>query len=329
MTGPMGWIPYEQRTLQQRAFTDAFGASKGRFQDRIPQEVEVPDRIILQDLERKATGGDLISRIWQTTGSCVGAGGARAYTQAICGDIVIRGDIESPKFPFPYATYGVGREIAFGPGEGKGDGSFGAAQAEACKDTVFGILPWDDERVPKPRVIQDGNHSPWVKWTEQQEYQWSIPKAWPISRTELEADAKGYGFADVAIAKSLEEIDQGLARGMGVTIASAFGTKPRVEQGYLIGRWNDTWYHQMTIEGRLVTTEHGVIYVQGNQWGPTIHGDCPYLKPLGIRGCYWLLARDLESNIAKRGTECFIHSGSGGFDAERVFDWGNMGISYE
>lgn len=247
--------------------------------------------------------------------NCVGAGGARAYTLAQVGDVFVRGDAEEIKIPFPYATYGVGREIA--GSRGTGEGSFGGAQAKAIKQ--FGMLPWDDERVPKPE-IKNG----WASWRSNQEIQWSHPKAWPIKRSELEPDAQKFQITDVTQAESTDDVDQGLAQGFGVTIACMFGTKPRVEDDVLLGRWNDSWAHQQSITGYWLHPKHGKIYVVDNQWDD-VHGHCPTLFPLGVTGSYWMLEKDLAKIIKSQDGEVYLHSNTEGFPLQQI-DWGTMGI---
>lgn len=308
------WIPPSQRTKLQRLITGEFHEMIGTFASRGQQLVTLPERVLMHELEIKTTGA-LLPRIHQTSGSCVGAGGARAYTLAQVGDVFVRGDAEEIKIPFPYATYGVGREIA--GSRGTGEGSFGGAQAKAIKQ--FGMLPWDDERVPKP-VIKNG----WASWRSNQEIQWSHPKAWPIQRSELEPDAQKFQITDVTQAESTDDVDQGLAQGFGVTIACMFGTKPRVEDDVLLGRWNDSWAHQQSITGYWLHPKHGKIYVIDNQWDD-VHGHCPTLFPIGVTGSYWMLEKDLAKIIKSQDGEVYLHSNTEGFPLQQI-DWGTMGI---
>ncbi len=64
---------------------------------------------------------------------------------AQCGDVAVRGDREEIKQVHPLPTYGYGRKV--GGMRGKGEGSFGAAQAKAVAE--FGMLPFDDPRLPR------------------------------------------------------------------------------------------------------------------------------------------------------------------------------------
>lgn len=313
-----GWIPNSRRNRYQRKLTAQFAEQIGCFSDPDVSQgsVEEPERVILAEIEM-AVLGQLLPRIWQQTGSCVGAAAARAYSQAALGDVYFRQDFEAIKIPFPYATYGVGREIAFN-GCRPGDGSFGAAQAQACGPDVFGILPWDDERVPKPSISNG-----WAKWKASEETKWSCPSGWPVRRSALEGDAKQFGLHKVTQAKTVEEIVQALAQGYGVTVASMFGTRRSEVRGDVaIAVWNDQWAHQMSYGGYWKHPQHGLLLLQDNQWGPSpsIHVPCPTLSQFGINGSYWQLASDTSKILNSRDGEVFIHSATGGFPKQGI-EW--------
>lgn len=323
-----GWIPPERipelpaiepRTRDQMYLTEAYADQVRTFGARMQGTVDEPERVLLHDLETQTTGG-LLPRIWQVTGSCVGAAAARSYSQAMAGDVVHRGDHETVKIPFPYATYGVGREL--GGMRRPGEGSFGAVQAQACGPDEFGILEWDDDRVPRP-TIRDG----WAQWTADQEKQWSHPNWWPVPRRELEPTAKAFGLYDVTQAKTTGELVQALAQGYGATVASNFGTRStRIEGDVAIAPWNSTWAHQMSVGGYWKHPRHGLLFEFDNQWGPStsIHTPCPTLLPMGIVGSFWMRADDMHTIMNSRYGEVFVHTSTGGFPLQK-FDWGDMG----
>lgn len=309
------WIPPSQRTKAQRRLTGEFHERIGTFERR-GQSITLPDRVIQHELEI-ATTGKLLPRIKQVTGSCVGAGGARAYTLAQVGDVAFRQDREEIKIPFPFATYGVGRQIA---GMNRtGEGSFGGAQAKAVEQ--FGMLPWDmaDERIPKP-TIRNG----WAVWKSSEELKWSHPSAWPIPRAELEKESQKFQMLTVTRAKTVEDVQQGLAQGFGVTMACMFGTKPRVEEDVLLGRWNDSWAHQQCIAGYWIHPKFGLLFIVDNQWDD-VHGHCPTLHPIGVTGSYWILEKDLAKILKGSDGEVYLHSNTEGFP-KRSFDWGTVGL---
>ena len=294
------WIPPQERTRQQMLITGEFHEQIGTFESRGQFLSDLPDRVLLYELEKKALG-QLMPRPHQKSGSCVGVGGARAYCHAQCGDVVVRGDYEEILFPFPFMTYGVGRQIA---GFNRtGSGSYGGAQAKAVEQ--FGMLPYTDPRFPKP-TIKNG----WIAWTEREEIQWSHPKAWPVAYDDLKPDAEKYQILDVTRVTSIEGLLQALAQGYGVTTASSFGTRPRVSGDVLLGPWNTSWAHQQSWSGYWKHPRHGLIIPTDNQWND-VHGHCPTLYELGVTGSYWMYEKDVEKIL--RNGEVYAHSNTEGF----------------
>lgn len=316
-----GWIPPSERTREQRQITDAFHQRVGHFGVvGNPAPADIPDRQIFAELELKHNGGKLLPRIWQLTGSCVGCGGARAYLTQMLADIIFAGDHETVKPIFPFATYGVGRRKAGMPRTG--EGSFGAAQAWACEPGNFGYLAWDDPRVPKP-----SSQGEWWKWSKSDEINWSHPKAWPVQERELAETAGKHGIETVTRVRNTDQLLQGFAQGYSATLASMYGTKPRVEGDVLLGRWNDQWAHQMSAPPTWWKhPRHGLIFQIDNQWGPHAHGICPTLSQFGVTGSFWILEADMDRVI--RTGEVYLHSGTGDFPA-RPGLWTTQGFGYE
>lgn len=307
------WVPPRVRNRRQNLLVGEFHEVIGTFEDRATYLDKLPERCLHYDLEIKATGS-LMPRPYQLTGSCVGVGGARAYCHAMCGDVVMRGESEEVIFPFPFATYGVGREIA--GMRRPGEGSFGGAQAKACEQ--FGILPSTDSRLPQP-TINDG----WIYWTAAQEKQWSHPSAWPISRSELEKDSKQFQLQSVTRVTTIEGLCQAIAQGYGITTASMFGTRPSVKNGLLMGPWNDEWAHQQADAGYWFHEKNGLVLPCDNQWRD-VHGHCPFLfKTYGVTGTYWRTEKDVERVL--RDGEVYAHSNTEGFPL-RIIDWGTGGF---
>ena len=307
-----GWIPPEQRTREQRMMTDAFHEQIGEFQTFGTALDTIPERVLACELERKATG-DLLPRIWQVTGSCVGCGGARAYTTAIVGDVIFRSDHEAIKIPFPFSTYGIGRQL--GGMRGPGEGSFGPSQAEACKQ--FGLLPYD-HRLVQPATIARG----WAKWSRSIELEWSHPSSWRIPYDDVESASETAQVGTVTRIGDVDELPDVIAQGFGITLASMFGTRPRVRGDVLLGDWNASWAHQMSCSSYWDHADHGMIYAVDNQWGPDAHPECPTLAPLGVRGTFWI-TRDTFARIIRSG-EVYAHSNTEGFPKRDL--WRNMGL---
>lgn len=311
---PGGWIPFDDRTFEQQVATEAFRDSTPTFGDLVPS-VELPKSALLYELEIKANG-KLCNRIWQQEGSCVGAAGAFSYTQTMCGDAVYRQTGEAIKDVFPWATWGIGRRLA-GMNR-RGAGSYGAAQAKAVSE--WGMLAADDSRLPQPT-----NRDGWLVWSGKIELDYSYPAQWPVSERDLEADASKHQMGYVAQIQKWEELMQALAQGYGVTVASMFGTKPVVRDGFLVGEWTTSWAHQMTVDGYHEHPNLGILVKWQNQWGPAAHPACPFLSPKGIRGAFWTTKATFEKVMQSRGAEVFVHGNSGDWPGRNI-DWGSLGM---
>jgi hypothetical protein len=273
---------------------------------------DLPAECILATLERKATGS-VLPRIWQKSGSCVGAGAAMAYVQSMCGDIVARGDNEEAKHCYPWATYGMGRKL--GGMNRTGEGSFGSAQARAVKE--WGMLPGDDTRLPQPT-----NRDGWLVWSSSTEIQWSHPNGWPIPESTLRDDASRFQILETAQVRQVKEVQRALSQGYGATLASMFGTRnERVIDGYLVGDWTASWSHQMSCGGYSTHPTLGIVYWIQNQWGPSAHPSCPKMLALGVNGGFWIKESTMQQIISKG--EVFIHSNTEGFPARQIKwrDW--------
>ncbi len=312
--GGSGWIPPAERTSEMSAIHNAVMSLMPAFGE-VNKGDDLPDEVLLCELERKAYGGVLQCRQW--SGSCVGTAAAKAYLQAAAGDAVLRGDAEIAKPCFPYATYGMGRKL--GGFNRTGEGSFGSAQARAVKE--WGMLAGDDSRLPQPNA--EALAQGWLSYSERIEIEWSHPSSWPIKESVLREDANRFQILETARVRTTIEVRKALAQGYGVTLASKFGTRrEQVVDGYLIGSWNDSWAHQMSCGGYSTHPREGILYWIQNQWGAALHPACPKMKPLGVVGGFWIRERDMAEII--RTGEVFTHSNTEGFPV-RKFEW-SMGI---
>lgn len=310
------WIPYEERTDEGKRLTDEYHEEIGLFSDQPYMPGELPERVLDYEAEKKVTGS-LMPRPWQLTGSCVGYSWWRAFCNATVGDILYRGDVEAVHLPFVLATYGVGRQLA--GMRGRGEGSFGSAQARAGQE--FGALPIDYGGLPE--VQFDGN---WMHYTKSIELQWSHPTGWPIPIDKLREEAKKHNIGTATRIKSIEELLQAKAQGYGVTVASSFGTRgAKVVDDVLIAERNSSWAHQMSVAGFWKHPRAGLIFPWDNQWKDTM-GRCPTLEPLGVNGSFWVREADMEWAI--RTGEVYAHTATGGFELREI-DWQNLGVTYE
>lgn len=311
-----GYIPPEDRTQRERTFSDQFDRTTPDFGD-VGGDVNLPDAAMLYDIELATTGK--IVRIWQQIGSCVGAAGARSYVQSQAGDAFVRKTGEEIKPIFPWATWGMGRKL--GGLNSRGGGSFGASQAQAVKE--WGMLAADDRRLPQPT-----DRGGWLVWTAKIETDWSVPRGWPIPENELKPAANEHTIGYVSRIRDVDNLKQALAQGYGVTVASNFGTSPTVRSGLLVGDWNKSWAHQMSISGYRVHQGIGLVFAIDNQWGPEAHPRCPWLdaKYAGkVNGSFWITEGTMSRILASRSSEVFAHGDTKDFPP-RLIDWGSLGM---
>ena len=317
-----GWIPYEDRDEQQRMASDAFHDQLDGFYD-VVTALDTPRRAIIDEACIALTG-DAPMRVWQSTGSCVGAAGAQAYYWSSIGDVFHRGDRERIEICFPYYTYGYGRYI--GGMRSRGSGSYGASQAKAIHEV--GMLPQNDPRVPRAEKRSEY----WLKWSSNDELEWSYSPRWPVPLDDLRDDGLKHRVETVVRVKTTAQMRQLLAQGYGLTIASNFGTRPRIkgDPAVLLGDWNASWSHQMSISGYMLHDGLGdgqgtYLYLFSNQWGPSAAPVCPFLREIhpGLRGGFWVAEKTMQRVLLKG--VCYGHSNTRGFPA-RVIDWGSVGL---
>lgn len=309
-----GWIPYPNRTSEQQRESRRFAEETPSFGEVNQGLGDRPEQALLFELELRATG-QLLPRIGQKEGSCVGVSWARSLAQAQCGDICVRGTQEEVHSLFPFATWGYSRRLA--GLNSRGAGSFGSAMARAGKE--FGMLSVHNSLLPKPTADEG-----WYWWTSKIELDYSLPKHWPVPEAQLAAHANERQVTYTVQIRNVDELEDALAQGYGVTMASMFGTKARVMEGMLVGRWTTSWAHQMSIGGYLTHSKLGRLYLVDNQWGPTFHGDCPYLAPRGIRGSFWVEAASMKKIISSQYAEVFAHGQTEDWPVQKI-DW-NLGF---
>lgn len=309
------WIPPSARTKHQMRITDEFHEQIGEWGDLMFEIRDTPVRMLDCELEKKALG-KLLPRIHQLSGSCVGAGWWRAFCNAMIGDIVLRGDAEDIKLAFPWYTYGHGRREA--GMRGRGEGSFGGAQAKAGAE--YGALAIDHPKVPQGK-IKDG----WLSYSSGTEIEWSYSPKFPVDAAELDPDAKPHAIGEYKRLKSAEDVKQAKALGYGVTLASNFGTRGcRVVEDILLAEWNGSWAHQMSCPGYWQHPSLDLLFAIDNQWND-VHGKCPTLHPMGVTGTFWIKAATMD-RICEDG-EVYAHTSTGGFKLTSI-DWENLGLTF-
>lgn len=320
--GGSGWIPPEHRTAVMTALHNEVIGAAPMFAE-VNTLDDLPDSCVYAALQ-KSKLGKLRKRLYQRSGSCVGAGAAKAYQDAQAGDIIARGDAEELECPFPWATYGIGRML--GGMRGTGDGSFGSAQAKAIE--TWGMLRQAGvailDQLPKPEELQEGNEEAWLTWSAAIERQWSHPSNWPIKEALLKELAAEAQIQSVARVRSTDELAKAASQMYGITLASNYGTRTEtVKSGFLIWAGDGSWAHQMSAGGYHTHPDLGRIWLIDNQWWRNAHKVCPYLSALGVRGSGWIPDRDMARIISSG--EVFVHSNTKGFPARKI-SWGGLGV---
>lgn len=307
---PVGWIPYEQRSREQKRQSDQFREETPKFKDvnrGVANMAGAPERVLLYDLEKKVLG-KRANRYGQYEGSCVGVSAARSFVHSQIGDAAVRGTNENVRDVFPFFTWGIGRRYA-GLNR-RGAGSYGAAQAKAGQ--LVGYVDANEPKVPKFTVKQEN----WLWYSSKIELDYSVPKNFPVPESELTPLAKK--TVHVAQLETPDDLAQAILQGYGATIASNFGTNPRVKEDVLLGEWNANWPHQMSVSGWWNHPVLGRIWPWDNQWSADAHPRCPTLGEMGIFGSFWTTDDTMARIMNSQYAECFVYGDTENWEVREI-----------
>lgn len=299
------WIPFPLRSKAHQAL----GEMRDRYRCKTRRAPgKLPERCLAADVERCATGGDLLWRCFQQIGSCVGAGASKAYYSTMASDNVRRGDQGKIPMIFPFATWGWGRQIA--QMGGRGGGSSGSAQAQAVSE--MGILLADFPGLPRPTIKSWNGKTVWIWWSGATETEWSWPRQWPLPIEQVKANMQAHQCTKIHNIETTEDVVASCIEGDWPTIASDFGCdRPQIKEGYLIATRDTSWSHQMSIGGFVVHPTLGLLFEIDNQWSPEAgpyRNPCPFLSSIGVDGSFWITEKTLAEILKGRWTECWTHS---------------------
>lgn len=307
-----GWVPPSSRTLDQMAFCEQVEGTGLVQPFRLAGDYkDEKGRYPLWKVAQKALGGP-IPYNWQVTGSCVGASGGNAAKTRMLVEIAL-GDPERYEELFWLWTYGQSRYHA--GMSGQGEGSFGHAWAKAAgEDGTFSFQEANIALFP----MKQG----WYQTSRTTELEWSNGRA---KRVEPYVGlARKHPFRSLVRIRSVEELKGAIAGAKTPCImASMFGTRTITAQGnppVNIAKYDDRWPHQMYLDEAWDHPDLGLIFRDGNNWGPGAHPAPTQGEPAGG---FYLTASTMSRILSSSDAEVFA---LGDYDGLKVkeLDWGTI-----
>lgn len=252
----------------------------------------------------------------QFTGSCVGSGYGNVVMTLSMVEALLKSEPEEIKMLFWYYTYGRGR--ARGGMNGRGEGSFGSAQAEAAR--LDGILRADWKGLPT-YTKDDG-----ICYGSSVEMTWSDGKHAERSMPDVPPEAVKHLVKTTAVIKNADEGEQALVNGYPMGWCGSWGGLMQCEvkgEGInrcLMNRRSGSWAHQQSCQGVWRHPTLGRIFWIQNQWGLRAHGDDPAGGP---GGGYWISEKDFDWQCRDSG-EVIAYSQHQGYPAQQLdYFWAN------
>lgn len=320
---PLGYIPADKRNRAQHETHDRCMAAmpqQFRLTGAIGDKPEYLNYMELwkHDRVKKALGAEFTG-VYQKTGSCVGAGGGNALMSLVCTEVLIVKEQEEIVLPFWLYPYGKSRELIGEQTEG--EGSFGSAFAEACKQ--FGVFGNLEEGLPKPST-SDG-----YVWGEREEMRWSNGRAVPPKWVDL---GKTKLVRTTAPLRSVEQVIESLTNGYLVTCAFNNYCGPRGarvqgtgDDACVIGTLDTYGPHQTSYQAYWKHPKFGELLWNENQWSRTTYPRCPRVgRGTGV----WQRAEEVDEAIRNRSmnAELFSLSAYDGYPARTIkIDWSQLG----
>lgn len=302
-----GWIPPDQRTKEQTELDEkiksemlpAFG-SVGPKAKPIGEGDEF--------CQYRAFGNEQPPYAWQSTGSCVRAGGHGAIITTNKVEIV-GGEAEVFHEFFTLFSYEVSRWL--GGFKKQGDGSFGSSFFKAVVD--YGMPRSDHPGLPQPQTRQG-----WRYFPESVEYEWSFNPEFRQEWVDEAAEHKLVPVKSLAQVRDMDELDAALTNGYTVTWASMYGTKTiREKDGLMVSKRDDSWAHQRFCDA-LKKINGTKYYRFPNSWGPDAH---PKPTDDSPAGGFWQTEKEVADDLSDRDTEVFAISGVQGVPARDDQFW--------
>jgi hypothetical protein len=301
-----GWIAPHERTAAQNKLDARVQAELPRF--NIRGRFSASQRRYPLWMAPKILTGQFARYNWQTTGSCVGAGGDNALKTLMPVEILLKGDLEVLKDV--WWLYAYGRSRFHGGMRGRGEGSFGSAWAEAVLKDGFFEDDGTGGKLPDFQV-RDG----WLVLPAKVELDWSDGAKIP---QEYLTKGRAHPVKSMARMRSKDDCFEAIANGYPLTQASNFGFSGAKVKGsefpIRVATWNGSWSHQTYVDEAWDHPElNGIYYRWGNNWGPDAHGEPTGDEPPG--GVY--IHESTLDQICKSG-EVYAVSGAEGFPAQEL-----------
>ena len=211
---------------------------------------------------------------------------------------------EPPLFPCVEAIYGGSRCEARGRSfAGYSDGSYGGAASRWLHD--WGVI-WRQDYEEK----NGGGRVDLLEYSAARSKEWGAHGCGGKGNEWLDAEAKAYPAAHVALVTTFEEAAAAIESGYPVAVCSGVGFSKRLEPG----GWSErqgSWAHAMLFCGVRYGDRPGLLCL--NSWGPTWNGPRENRWPDDMpAGSFWV---DVETVNAMLGgwKDSFAIGGVQGF----------------
>jgi len=303
-----GWVDPKDRTDEQHE-ADALARNRmPKFAMYGSTGEPLPDKVILTQLwdseEVQAALGFKFPGFHQLSGSCVGVGYGDTAFSTLVSEVIVAKQPHKIIVPFWPLTYGRGRARA--GMRGRGEGSFGTAQADAAR--LDGCIDFAEPGLPGYKESEG------LVIAKSEELNWSDGNA--IDKKWLEM-AKHNIIGTTSVQDTVDGVKVGLQNYYAHTLATSMYCNPgnaKIKEGVTLGQFDTNGGHQTSLQAYMLHPVLGDIFYNKNQWGNVYP-----LDPItGRRDGCWITKSSLQWAVSQR--EVIAYSGQTGF-AARTWKW--------